>query len=93
MLFFMRLVGGLALLGVGFWLGILPARVPSPTLAAEAAGIGALLLLATGALLPGLVIGTIALVSPIASSFAAIPPSWPSPLASGPARPSSRAWP
>ncbi|HEY7779459.1 MAG TPA: DMT family transporter [Ktedonobacterales bacterium] len=72
MLFFMRLVGGLALLGVGFWLGILPARVPSPTLAAEAAGIGALLLLATVLYYRGLAIGTIALVSPIASSFAAI---------------------
>jgi drug/metabolite transporter (DMT)-like permease len=72
MLFFMRLVGGLALLGVGIWLGILPAHVPSPMLAAQAAGIGALLLLATVLYYRGLAIGTIALVSPIASSFAAI---------------------
>ena len=50
--------GRAALLGVGFWLGILPARVPSPTLAAEAAGIGALLLLATVLYYRGLAIGT-----------------------------------
>lgn len=80
MLLCMRLVGGVALLGAALAFGplpahvpsLLPAHVPSLMLAAKATGIGAILLLATVLYYRGLAIGTVALVSPIASSFAAI---------------------